>query len=178
MKKIKKKQNKNNLQLAYSGNVTIKLVKDDKVIDVINGHNHGTFRLFEFIATCLIGVYESASSPKYIQVFHVTSEESAETELASADSLTGLIPLGSSSIETDTANNLSTAKLTFTIPGSVFAEGIIPNYFVLYNYKNYTDQKKPMAMYYVDTGYEDIDRDSNIIVVWELQVGNATVTGE
>jgi len=170
MKRVKKKQETNTLQLTYTGNVTVKVEKNNEVIKVINGHNAGTFRLFEYIAKSLIGLYESVYTPKYIETFHVISESNVNLETAT--SLAGIIPLASSTYETD--SDSSTAKLTFIIPGSAFIENSVPNYFALYSYSEYGHTSNPMAVYYLDAGLGEIDRTSNIIVVWELTIGNAT----
>ena len=174
MKKIKKKQEKNTLQLEYTGNVTVKVERNNEIVKVINGHNAGTYRLFEYIAKSLIGLYESVYAPKYLQVFHVISGDNVN--LATATSLAGIIPLASSTYETDSTS--STAKLTFIIPGSAFIDGSLdPNYFALYNYKEYGNVSNPLAVYYLSTSLgENIDRTSNIIVVWELKIGNATIS--
>ena len=171
MRKVKKKENtKNTSQIEYTGNVTIKVERNGEVVQVIDGHNSGTYRLFEFIAKCLAGLYESSYGPKYIQCFHSTS---ATPDLSSLTSLSGVIPVGTTTYETPT-NTQSIAKLTFTIPGVVFPDGVVVNYFALYNYKDYNNQANPMATYYLSTGLSGLDRNSNIIVVWELKIGNAT----
>ena len=169
MRKIKKKQVKDSSQLAYTGNVTIKVVKDKEVVKVINGHNSGNTRLFEYIAKCLVGLYESINAPKYVQCFHSTS---ATPDLNNLDSLSGIIPVSSLTYNTDAES--STAKLTFTIPGNIFPEDAEVNFFALYNYKEYENKANPMATYYSETPLTNIDTSSNVIVVWELQVGNAT----
>ena len=172
MKRVKKKQNKQNtLQLEYVGNVTVQVVKNNEVVKTINGHNSGTYRLFEYIAKCLIGLYESIYSPKYIQVFHTDNPESVD--LSVLPSLAGVLPLSSSTYVTDVDS--STAKLTFIIPGASFVTGAeTPNYFALYSYSEYENVANPMATYYLNKSLGEIDRTSNIIVVWELKIGNAT----
>ena len=171
MKKIKKKQVKDSLQLSYTGNVTIKVVRDNEVVKVINGHNAGTTRLFEYIAKCLVGLYESTYTPRYIQCFHSTT---ATPDLDSLTSLSGIIPVSSATYVTDV--NDSTAQLTFVIPGNFFPENLTQtvNFFALYSYKEYENQAHPMATYYDETGISNIDRNSNVVVVWELKIGNAT----
>ena len=168
MKKVKKKENKNTLAIEYSGNVTVKVVRDNEAVKVINGHNSGTYRLFEYITKCLAGLYESAYTPKYIQCFHA---DSSDPDLQSLESLSGVVPVGTTTY--DTTTNTSTAKLTFTIPGSLFPDNVTVNYFALYSYKEYENKTNPMATYYLATGLSGIDKNSNIIVVWELAVGNA-----
>lgn len=169
MKKVKKKQVKDSLQVKYTGNVTIKVVKDNEVIKVVNGHNSGNTRLFEYIAKCLIGLCESTYAPKYIQCFH---SESATPDLSNLDSLSGIIPISSTTY--DTESTVSTAKLTFVIPGNFFPEDSSVDFFALYSYKEYENKDKPLATYYSETPLTNIDRNSNVIVVWELQIGNAT----
>lgn len=169
MRKVKRKQVKDDLKVSYTGNVTIKVVKDNEVVKIVNGHNAGTTRLFEYIAKCLIGLYESSYAPKYIQCFYSTS---STPDLDSLDSLSGIIPVSSTTYETDT--NVSTAKLTFVIPGSFFVENEnVVNFFALYNYKEYENKAHPMATYYSAEPIS-VDVSSNLIVVWELQIGNAT----
>lgn len=173
MKRVKKKQNdtKNNLQIGYVGNVTVKVVRNNEVVKIVNGHNSGNPRLFEYIAKCLSSNYESVYAPKYIQIFHVLSDESVDLSLQ--ESLAGIVPLSSATYKTDESS--STAQLTFVIPGATFTEEVNPNYFALYSYKEYEHVNNPMAVYYLEEGLSgSIDRTSNIIVVWELKIGNAT----
>lgn len=169
MRKVKRKQVKEDLQVSYRGNVTIKVVKDNEVVKVINGHNAGATRLFEFIAKCLTGLYESTYAPKYIQCFHV---DSADPDLNTLVSLSGIVPISSTTYDTDA--NTSTAKLTFVIPGNFFTAEDEINFFALYSYKEYENVAHPMATYYSETPLSNISSESNVIVVWELQIGNAT----
>lgn len=168
MRKVKgKNQDTNKMTLAYKGNVTVKVVRDNEVVKVVNGHNAGTFRLFEFIAKCLAGLYEPTYGPKYIQCFKASTSSPDLSELVS---LSGVIPLSSTTYETSV--NSSSAKLTFTIPGDAFPENAEVNYFALYNYKEYSNQANPMATYFSEDTLDNIDKNSNVIVVWELQIAN------
>lgn len=176
MKKRKKKQSENELQIAYSGNVTVQLVRNNKVIKTINGHNEGTSRLFKFIADCLANDYSGAYSPKYIQVFNVDS--SGQQINDSTESLTGLIAVSTESAVENQTDNDATAKLTFTIPGELFSTGTKLseiNLFCMYSQIGGTHNSNYLARYYIEGGLGDsstIDRNVNIIIVWELGVGN------
>ena len=173
MKRRKKNENKNTLQVEYSGRVTVSVVKNDKVIRKTTGHNSGTYRLFEYISKCLASTYEGGTAPKYLQVFHTDSAD--DEDLTNKTSLVGIVGLASSSYKSDKTNNSSTASLTFTIPGELFdtsASAPTPNLFALYSTTERLTKTNQMATYYLATPLTDISSDTNVIVVWELTVGN------
>ena len=170
MRKKKTSQNKDKLQLEYSGNVTIKVVRNDTIIKTINGHNSGTYRLFEYIAKCLANIYESAYSPKYLQVFH--AEDSSDTNLEGKSSLVGIIAISTSTYSSDKVNQSGTASLTFTIPGELFTGNVAPNLFALYSTIDRLNTTSPLATYYLSESLTSISSDTNVIVVWELTIGN------
>ena len=169
----KKRKNKSTTQstsLNYSGDVTIKVVRDNKVVQIIDGHNHGNVRLFDFITTCLCGLYEDTLCPKFLNVFHV--ENSSDTNVTSnMDSLTGIIPIASSL--STSGDSSSTANLTFTIPGELFnGTSQSPNLFALYSKKEIDNQTNPCAVIYLETNLTNITSDTNLILVWKLNISN------
>ena len=58
--------------LGYSGYVSIKIYKGNKLYKTINQHNEGTAELFRYIANALAGNTNSALMPRYIHTFYCT----------------------------------------------------------------------------------------------------------
>lgn len=170
MRKKKITQNNDKLQLEYSGKVTVKVVKNDNVVKTIKGHNSGTYRLFEYIAKCLANIYESSYSPKYLQIFHTNS--SSDLDPADKQSLVGIIAISTSIYTSDKVNQSGTASLTFTIPGELFTSNAVPNLFALYSTAEKLHNDNPLATYYLSESLTGISADTNVIVVWELTIGN------
>ena len=173
MKKKKKQKVKDSLQLEYSGQVTVQVVRNDRVIKTITGHNSGTYRLFEFIAKCLANVYEGTYSPRYLQGFYATNSDDISTN--DKDSLTGIVAISSSAYKSDKLSNFGTASLTFAIPGQIFDSDDptkIPNLFALYSTAERLNNANPLAVYYMEEPITGISDDTNVIIVRNLIVGN------
>lgn len=172
MRRKKKSNSSNNkLQLEYAGNVTVSIVRNGEIIRKIDGHNNGTYRLFEFIARCLASRYDGNLAPRFLQIFHATS--SSDTNISDKQSLIGIVAASSTTFNPDAENNLAEASLTFTIPGEIFNDiENVPNLFALYSQADRLNKDSPLATYYLDGGLGAIASDTNVIVVWELTIGN------
>lgn len=171
MRRKKRTKKDNKLQLDYSGKVTVNVVRNGEVLKTIDGHNSGTYRLFEFIAKCLSGKYESQCTPKFLQIFHVADASQDISE--NLQSLVGIISVATTIYNSSKQNSSASASLTFSIPGELFNNvSLLPNLFALYSQEDRLNQTSPLATYYLDGGLTNIASDTNVIVVWELIIGN------
>ena len=175
------KKKKNNNSIGYSGKVTVKLEKNGKILRMSKGHNNGREPLFTFIANCLANNYVVGLAPRYIRVLHTDELDSegivddATVNLIQVEIVVDSLPYTSVSTISDVGNNTATAQLTFTLPGNLFTDKI-PNLLALYSV-NSQDVDKPLATYSKkEANWElvegPIDSDVNVIVIWELSVGN------
>ena len=70
------KQKNSNVNLNYSGEITLKIQKNGKIISTKKYHNAGTNELWKFISYCVAGKYQSAENlrPQYIRLFKNNNE--------------------------------------------------------------------------------------------------------
>ena len=176
MKRVKKKQqdSDNKLSIGYTGNVTIKVVRNNKVVKTIQDHNEGTIHLFEFIAKCLSGVYEEQFGPKYLVLYN--TEDSPATRLTDAVLLTSSTYVVND--VSDDNSDVATAQLTFTVPGNIFLSSEKqPTTLALYSYNGKIagidfEDKHYLARLNLTSNLGVITSDTNLIIVWELNIGN------
>ena len=175
MKKAKKKNTQTNsdVDIKYSGEVTIQIVHGDKVVKTIRQHNSGTFRLFQYLAKCLVGVYEPLYAPKYLRLFHGDDAN----DLSNATLLTDAVVISSTSFDTTSENGK--AQLTFTVPGNIFrVQNSTPNILALYSQNDVStlDANDKYTLVLATTSVSGLggafDDDTNLIIVWEMTIGN------
>ena len=153
-----KKKNSNN-SISYSGVVTVKLEKNGKPVRVSKGHNSGQLPLFTFLAESLSGNFNIDFAPRYIRVFDEHGEQVVDSvAIIDSESISNV----------DTA----TAKLTFIIQGNLFTSGKVGKTLALYSRNGINSDS--MATYDFEDGQElsNISDDTNVIIIWELTVGN------
>lgn len=59
--------------LNYSGIVSVKIYRKDRLISTKTFHNKGRFPLFKFLCQCLGGLYADENKPSQIKLFNYTS---------------------------------------------------------------------------------------------------------
>lgn len=103
--KTKKVKNKENI--AYRGNVKIKVVRNNKVVKEINTHNEGSSLLFNFLAYCLAGKLNESERPNYIHLFNTKNEPVEVTTITTPSTKTRIVTIDDGYIGTE---------YTFVIP--------------------------------------------------------------
>ncbi len=172
MGRKKKKEPIKTSAIGYSGNVTVKVLHKDKVVKTYKQHNAGSVKLFKFIATCLGNTYEDSGAPRFIRLF-----ASDHTQLVDA------LPYSQILVESDNSDPTkptASVSFTFVVPGSIFDTGSSnPKYLRLYSSEGlgpveWSSDDKWLAELEFDNEVE-INSSSNIIIIWELIVGNAPI---
>lgn len=152
--------------IAYKGNVTVKVLRGSKVMRSSTTHNSGQARLFYYMCKCLVGTYSQSEAPAYIRMFYgdgVNSSEATNT----AQPVRSKRPLSS----TDRA----TAEFTFLIPTSAInaqQDGKITT-LAIYGSNNSADKSKPLATVTLlgsDRITPSSDPGVNIYVKWVMTV--------
>jgi len=171
--------------LGYSGKVTIRVVKGNKVIATQTNHNSGGSRLFEFFAKCLVGDYTSAQfmCPTQILLAHYSGTV-AEAKLdplnpSKCEKATARIIRQRAQSSTD--GTVKKATLYFRVTGQMFtnipADGV--NELILYDEQ--ASDNDYSAVYLITnpsapTEWDPVAVTSNTTwyIDWELSVGNAS----
>lgn len=164
-----------NSGMVYQGTVTIKTIKNNKIIKTIRTHNNGTLNLFNFLTNCLLETYEPTGVPKFIKLFYgTTGNKTPET----ATLLTSQMqPRVSKNIIIDSSNTTSSAVLTFLVPRtSINSEGANKcNIIALYNTKNSSQEKSGYSAFVVlkdEIDLSKIDVGTNLLITWTLKLSN------
>lgn len=74
-KKKKEITPKTNTILQYTGNVTISVLRKNKVVKQYKNHNDGNNNLFAFILNCLAGEYYDVDRPKWIVAYYTSNQQ-------------------------------------------------------------------------------------------------------
>ena len=113
-KKAKEPVKAEEIQVSYTGNVTVQTVRNNKVIKTIKQHNEGGFDLFLFLANCLKG---DSSTVQQQRPFYAVPiyKDGDEYKAASATA----VPLASIKINTDQPNNSVTTVYKVLIPNTL-----------------------------------------------------------
>jgi hypothetical protein len=82
--KVDNNKTKSTNAIGYKGSVSVKLVKNGKVLKTKTAHNMGCDALFEFLVNALGSRYSGQESPKYLRCFYndgTPTEANLGTEL-------------------------------------------------------------------------------------------------
>lgn len=152
------KDNKNSSNIKYTGTVTVKYVKNNKVKSV-KRKNEGTINLFTFITHCIGGNYLATLRPTYIQGFYLEDDTEKEA-FVNNNYITGNPIYFNEESQNNTISD--SVQLTFLIPYNSFITSEPITILKLYNGK-----KEICAVVTLDEGIE-ADSDSNVIIYWKL----------
>ena len=161
-KVIKSKDN-----VGYKGNVTVKVVgSKNKLIKQYKVKNTGYTPLFDFIAYCLAGSFNSDLCPNYIATYYSQNESTvanAQVTCSRPIAKVSAVKLGSGITE-----------LTFTIPGTSMSSEDT-NILALYCEENYTtfnsSSRNPSAVVKLADAI-NVNSDESVIVIWQFSIGN------
>lgn len=152
--------------VGYKGNVTVKIVgSKNKLKKQYKVKNKGYQPLFDFIAYCLAGSFNSDLCPNYIVTYYGNESTfgSAQVTCSRPIPKVSAIKLGTGITE-----------LTFTIPGTSLSSGDT-NILALYCEENYTTynstERKPSAIVSLSENIT-VSSEESIIVVWQMSVDN------
>lgn len=160
---------KDNALLGYKGQVTVKTVRDGKVIKTKTIHNAGTKLLFKFLANCIIGNYYDNERPLYVKLFNVSSGNvPAENNQSTID----YIILNDNNKSVASATNSWSAYLEFVVPKYSFVSSAY-NTICLYSNKTKGHLDEYCAIITLDEP-ETISSDDNLIIGWELTIENVS----
>lgn len=159
-----KKVVKSNDSIGYKGSVTVKVVgSKNKLNKQYKIKNTGYAPLFDFIAYCLAGSFNSDLCPNYIATYN--GDDFANAQVTCSNPISKV-----SAIKLDTG----ITELTFTIPGTSLSS-VNTNILALYCEENYTtynsSNRNPSAVVKL-TNAIDVNSDESIIVVWQFSIEN------
>lgn len=177
--------------LGYSGYVSIKIYKGNKLYKTINQHNEGTAELFRYIANALAGNTNSALMPRYIHTFYCTKfdpityiwgADAVGNELYGTSKSTCSYNTPFSSVEVKYDQNINNGdggyntEYTFLLPYNQISE--TTNVVCLYNSIGYGDNIVPLA--YIKLDHDDWltlsdNNDANIVITWVMTICNQIV---
>ncbi len=167
--------NSSSTSITYQGNVTVKYVKNGKVIKKRKQHNAGTAELFDVILTALSGSLHTNRIPYYLLAF-TTEGKSALYKAAAKSSV----------IKVD--NQTNSITYTFTLPYAMFnlstlSGGKNINTLRLYGeshivHDNLENSTNPLAAVELvedeQISYNDLIFGVSVIIEWKMTFSNAT----
>lgn len=106
MDKEKKKKEvtpKTSTVLKYTGNVTISVLRKNKIVKQYKNHNEGNSNLFTFILNCLAGEYYDVDRPRWIVAYYTENNQDYY-------SIPSYIPINEVGVKT---NNETTPVLSY-----------------------------------------------------------------
>lgn len=184
----RKKKKKSVNTIAYSGNVTIQVLHGNKVVSSRKVHNAGRMDLFKFIAYCLGNNYMESMAPRYLRTFNCDAkptESNLGNQLTIGHEMSDIVAFSSITYSQSSNPDIAKVSLSFLVPGSHLintSESKI-NTLCLYSTDTFEEARmsSPIAYVYLEDaqGQEDpIEFTSgvNIVIIWELSIGNATTT--
>jgi hypothetical protein len=158
--KTKRTENPSVNQINYTGTVTIKVVKNGKIIKKNKGKNAGLSPLFSFLTNCLVGNFVPKLSPKFIQLYN------------SADELITLAEIPFSEVnvyEGSSSEESSIAAFKFLVPYASVTSGE-----TIYRV-NIKNDVEDMAELILPEGDQiSLESGENVIVEWEMEISNRT----
>ena len=178
-----------NQGLGYSGIVTLRLARDNKILEQATIHNAGRIPLFRFFASCLAADWNMASStfPSRIVVF---SAENDETEFDSKkwtkntaitpDS--GIMQATVPEIISDEEDNSCAVKYHFRIPTSLIGSGSASNIGKIGLYSKNVTLSDPLAYIFINSATKSLITNAannpNVVILldWELIISNKVIT--
>ena len=179
-KKTVKKEVTKEANIVYSGNVTIKLVKDGKTLKTVKKHNTGCSELFDFLSECLMGNFVQGKMPKVLMGYYLASGEPTKTNLGKKV-LSTLVHY--SDIDKISVGDSYKVEYKFNIPALIVnidsenSESV--NVLALFDMKNANESAPvPSAFIKLDSNKEItpemVSSGINIIVLWDMQFSNPT----
>jgi hypothetical protein len=165
--------------LAYRGEVTVELVKGDKVYQVIRQHNEGTAELFRYLANALAGNVNTTNMPRYLHTFNAENPETDQ-----GDNLYGTnrstcalnVPFSNVEVRYDSTLDGYSTEYTFMIPFSQIWG--TTNVLALYNTIAYGNAITPLAFIRLNEDQwirASSSNTANVVVRWVMTVYNAQV---
>lgn len=182
---MKIEENKNNA-ISYLGVVSVRFVKDGKLIKNIRKYNTGYSPLFTFITKCFCEDYNQSFVPSYLMLYSKTVENG---NTIWTPTLTAAVYKSKQSYGTgkDSENsdiNYWYSRYEFIIPGwAVTDDSNAMALFNANNKNNSTSQATESTNYWSalldlkdeDKIRSDIGQGVNIIITWELRFSNKIV---
>lgn len=174
-KKSVKKEVTKEANIVYSGNVTVKLVKDGKTLKTVKKHNTGCSELFDFLSECLMGNFVQGKMPKVLMGYY-NNEDPTATSLGTKV-LSTFVPyadIDKISVEDDNYK----VEYKFNIPALIVNTSTHPiNVLALFNMNNANESASvPSAFIKLDSSKEItpdmVSSGVNIIVLWDMQFSN------
>lgn len=166
-----KRKQKTVSSVGYTGNIEIKMLRGDRVIKTVKAKNAGKMPLFNFLAKCLVGQFESTGTPKYIMLGYTSSGLDADAEQVSSSA----IPYSGVSMESQEVLEQALAVFKFLIPFSTIASGEVINCIRLYNSDIDWEGGSHCAYFILDEANKiTSDGKSNILITWTMTVSNQT----
>lgn len=163
-----KKLKKTSASVGYAGNIEIKIIRGEKVVKTIKAKNEGKKSLFNFLAGCLIGNYDTNGTPKYIMLGHTDGDDTGTVAVS-----TNAIPYSGVSVEYQggTGEGLARAIFKFLIPFSSIPKDETINCIRLYNSDLIWNNH---CAYFILQPADEIvsDGKSNILITWTMTISN------
>lgn len=168
---------KSNSFIAYKGNVTLKIMHGKKVVQTIENHNEGTFKLMQFLAYCLGSNYDVSLAPRYIMAYEVASDESRMGTLNDSKKVT-IRPVATNFSPTynNTKDSLApqndkcSVVLSFLLPSTLLDSTKKINRLAIYSSDDLS-LNNYMAWIKVDPEIE-LSVGESILVLWEMTLQN------
>lgn len=185
--------------VAYTGKITVSILKGRTVLKTIKTHNKGYKTLFNFLCQCLAGEYDRAESlrPRFIRLFTMGSKGSAYSEehipqRLQSQYLTSLtVPSYNTTpsvdlVEIHGQEPYAKTIFKFLIPFTQIETTRDTNMFALYSSANQSNLTEPSAVFVLmdpddETKLGSVmsssssakSNDYNLQIQWELTIENA-----
>lgn len=178
MGRKKKEKNitiKENSSLSYSGKVTIKKVKNGKIISEETYHNAGNTPLFSFLLNCLAGNYSSDLKPQIITpIVHKQNNNYGYAENKES------IPITSIKVLTKENSNISYIEYVFHLAYKEYLKSGIDG-LALYNLAYVPNKNTILKDSDIDPNYSMIvsfndrkfsTKEEDLLIIWDLSLDN------
>ena len=161
---------KSNDNFGYKGNVTIKLVHNNKVYKVIKSHNNGYLPLFNFLINCLSGTFYESSRPQWLRLFDLGDDDWDEaSDIPTKEVSRTVFSEGSARADLDNGK----AILTFTVSCFYLTKDKNITHLALYSNDNVDDRTKPSAVVKLETPLStNAIGNDNVVILWSLSFDN------
>lgn len=165
--------------IAYSGDVTIKVMHGRHAVREMRGHNAGTAELMYFIAHCLGGSFDAGGAPKYIRLFCMEDGVTDESGLTSSNECTVRAVVSNfypSYSKGQAESEASSVTLTFLIPNTMLkTDKTSFNAVAVYgaNQAVSTDVRDCMAWLHIGNPVS-LDKGESAMVMWKMTLSNSS----
>lgn len=175
--------------LGYSGTVTMKLARDNRILKQAIIHNAGRIPLFKFFASCLAANWDMASStfPSRIVVFSAENGETTfdPTKWKAQTAITpdsGIMQATVPEIISDPENDSCAVRYHFRIPTSLIGAENASTMGKIGLYSKNVTLADPLAYIFIDSKTKALIANAannpNIVILldWELTISNKVIT--